>query len=223
MPLHKITRYRCSSFGNFEQSIQVSENGINRNAEHAPPKANRTKVILLRMMFCTAGLSFLFSCIGSRELMNETPDNQDMISVNAINGTYLNQSPSDTLMRTLWDILYDSYSFQEDTNKQIKPNTMISLSLNQKSLVVLAKNGDQIIGELELKGKIKGDYFCAKRNLFLVPIPFLFFRQRERRLVMGVTSENQLMVNHGMIEFAWVIMMAGGNDFNSTERYEKEK
>ncbi|MDH4473790.1 MAG: hypothetical protein QE487_14390 [Fluviicola sp.] len=145
-----------------------------------------------------------------------------MISVNAINGEYTNQSPSDTLRRTLWEILYDSYSFQDDTNKQIKPSTTISLTLNQKSLVVLAKNGDQIIGELELKGKIKGDYFCANRKLFLIPIPFIFFRHRERRLVLGVTSENQLMVNHGIIEYVWVIM-AGGYDFNSTERYEKEK
>lgn len=163
----------------------------------------------------------LVSCISSRELIRETPANQDMISVNAINGEYTNQSPSDTLMPTLWKLLHDSYSFQDDTNKQIGPNSTISLTLNQRSLVVLAKDGDSIIGELELKGKIKGDYFCANRNLFLIPIPFLFFRQRERRLVMGVTSENQLLVNHGLIEFAWVIMMAGGSDYVATERYEK--
>jgi hypothetical protein len=164
----------------------------------------------------------LVSCISSRELIRETPANQDMISVNAVNGEYSNQSPSDTLMPTLWKILYDSYSFKDDTNKQIGPNSTISITLNQRSLVVLARHGDSIIGELELKGKIKGDYFCANRNLFLIPIPFIFFRHRERRLVLGVTSENQLLVNHGIIEYVWVIM-AGGYDFNSTERYEKTK
>lgn len=185
-------------------------------------KAGRIKASLLRIVFFVACLSLLFGCIGSRELMRVTPANQDLISVHAINGNFSNQSLTDT-SATLWYLLYDSYSFHEDTTIRISNSATINLTLNQKSLIVLAKEGDSIVGEFELKGKIKGDYFCANRNLFLIPIPFLFFRHRERRLVMGVTSENQLIVNHGMIEFGWVIIMAGGNDFNSTERFEKKK
>lgn len=159
------------------------------------------------------------SCISSRELMHETPANQDLISVNAINGNYANQSVTDT-SSTLWYVLYDSFSFREDTAKHVTRNSSIHLTLNQKSLIVLAKEGDRIVGELELKGKIKGDYFCANRNLFLVPIPFLFFRHRERRVVIAVTSENQLIVNQGLEEFLWVIM-AGGYESRSSDRFGK--
>ncbi len=170
-------------------------------------------------------MSFLFfvvsmlvvSCISSRELMHETPANQDLISVNAINGNYANQSVTDT-SSTLWYVLYDSFSFREDTAKHVTRNSSIHLTLNQKSLIVLAKEGDRIVGELELKGKIKGDYFCANRNLFLVPIPFLFFCHRERRVVIAVTSENQLIVNQGLEEFLWVIM-AGGYRSRSSDRF----
>ena len=159
------------------------------------------------------------SCISSRELMHETPVNQDLISVNAINGNYTNQSVTDT-SSTLWYVLYDSFSFQDDTAKHITRNSTIHLTLNQKSLIVLAKEGDRIVGELELKGKIKGDYFCANRNLFLVPIPFLFFRHRERRVVIAVTSDNELIVNQGLEEFLWVIM-AGGYRSRSSDRFGK--
>ncbi|MES2555430.1 MAG: hypothetical protein V4604_04720 [Bacteroidota bacterium] len=176
----------------------------------------------MHLVVLLGSLSLLFSCIGSRELMRETPDNQDLISVHAVNGDYINQSPTDTLRPALWDVLYQSYSFQEDTSKLVTDNAIINLTLNQKSLIVLAKVGDTIVSEFELKGKIKGDYFCANRKLFLIPIPFLFFRHRERRVVLAVTSENQLIVNHGTEEFLWVIM-AGGYNFNSSDQYEKTK
>lgn len=184
-------------------------------------RTDRMKAFVLRMVFFTAGLSFLSGCIGSRELMHDTPANQDMISVHAINGRFSNQSLTDT-SATLWYLLYESYSFRKDTTTSISRNATISLTLNQKSLIVLAKEGDSIVSEFELKGKIRGDYFCANRNLFLVPIPFIFFRHRERRVVIGVTSENQLLVNSGKEEFLWVIM-AGGYDFRWSDRYEKTK
>jgi len=182
-------------------------------------RANRIRSLMVRLAVFTNTLLFLFGCISSRELMHETPANQDLISVNAINGNYANQSVTDTLS-TLWHELYESFSFREDTAKQVTRNSTIHLTLNQKSLIVLAKEGDRIVGELELKGKIKGDYFCPNRNLFLVPIPFLFFRQRERRVVIAVTTENQLIVNQGLEEFLWVIM-AGGYDSRSSDRFGK--
>jgi hypothetical protein len=55
--------------------------------------------------------------------------------------------------------------------------------------------------------------------MFLIPIPFLFYVQKERKAILFINNNEELTIINGENQLIWVLM-AGGNSFTNENRFE---
>lgn len=61
-----------------------------------------------------------------------------------------------------------------------------------------------------LKGKVHNGFFLVKRKLKAIGIPGIFFIYRERRIMLGINDEGDLIVKTGKYDFGNVFLFTGG-------------
>ncbi len=178
------------------------------------------------MLFNKSFLILLFiaillseGCISERDLLRKREINMTAFKNDSLNHGYSNNS--DLNNYNLWTNLYECKTFKKDTTNQVSITSII-LNLKQNQLTVTAMNYDKPINQILLKGKLKKDYLIIKRNLFLIPIPFLYFRHREKRVLISNDVNNNLILLSGSEDFLW-ILFAGGYNSVSFNRYSKIK
>lgn len=115
----------------------------------------------------------------------------------------------------MWQLLYDCKSFKNDTSKNIN-----SLNLNfdgKNNLIVTLKSNDIIINKFNFKVKLRGDYISIKRNLFLIPIPFIWTRYHEAKVILSNDQDGNLHLNYARSQFVWTLMAGSVEQkFNQT-------
>ena len=159
------------------------------------------------------------SCISNRDLLKDSKENVINLTKKNLNGNYSSYSEKGY---SLWKTLYECKTLKKDTTL-IYPKTLINIEFDgNRTLKISAIDGNQIINTIELKGKIYKDYFSIKRNLLLIPIPFLYYRHSERKVIIGNYQNGNLIVKEGQEESLWILIAAGGSSGGSTNEYVKE-
>jgi len=167
-------------------------------------------------------LCFLTSCVSVKKLEKLNPKEIDEFSLKKFNGFYENTNLNDSINVALWDKLYELKRKKTDT---IDFNEISKIKLNfdnKKTLTITAFNNDKIISEFKIKSKIKNSYLSLKRKLFLIPLPFVFYTQSERKIILGNNNKGELIMKYGYGEFAWILIMAGGYDGINSYKFKKE-
>jgi len=131
----------------------------------------------------------LISCTSSKKMIKESNFKIEEFSVVSFNGCYSNnfekyQSTEFELTnsKTLWEILYSSYKFPDYLHKKdtliIPENSIVKIELvDDKNITVKLISNKKLLREINLKGKIKSNYFLPKPNFFLIPIPVLCMKR----------------------------------------------
>lgn len=187
-------------------------NVIKTNAEiiNIMSKNNYLFIAIITLIFT--------SCISTNKLMNLPSNTIKNVSFEYFNSNYSNKDIENSL-QTLWELLYECKTLKNDTTK-ITDNTYINISFNKNILTVKAINDTSVLNSFELEEKIVDNYFSVKRKLILVPIPFIYFRHSERKVLLGIGLNGNLIVKNGVEENLW-ILMAGGYSGESSNEYEE--
>lgn len=158
-------------------------------------------------------------CISTPDLIKQDNFKPGKFSIDLLNGNYAN-ADSSTRGLKMWSALYDCKSFKNDTTRN-STNAFINLNFDNKNkLTVTLKNKNMVLNKLELKVKQRGNYISVQRNLFLIPIPFIWTRYHEARVILSNDLNGNLHLNYARSQFIWTLM-AGSVDQKFNEVYIK--
>lgn len=161
-------------------------------------------------------LSILSSCISSSSIVN---GHLSEIKGSEIDGKYNN---IDTTLKgiSLWNALHYCKSFKRDTIKN-SDNSTVSLKLkNDRRLMVIRWENNVAIDTIVLKVKRDGNFISVNRNLYLVPIPFVFYRYHEAKIVLATSDNGNLFLGYRRRQFIWTIL-AGSVNQKSIQIHKK--
>lgn len=163
------------------------------------------------------------SCVSTGKLMRQNSMKESSFSAATLNGTYINSRGGDTT-NTLWSLFYDAYTLSvRDDKYHISPTASILLNYSSKGkLTVTANDTGGKTSSIVLKAKQRGNYLRVKRRLFLIPVPFLFYRHDETLILLSNDPDGTLNVQYGSEVYAWIIM-AGSSSRYHDYRYRRRE
>jgi hypothetical protein len=177
--------------------------------------------VAFRITIFITPLLILSACITTSDLLKQKPSTPAKFSLSDFNGDYLNDNDSSEYGVTLWQALFFCKTFKNDTTR-ITKTSVVNLSFSDNKLIVCVGDAGVTRNKIELKAKLKGDHITVKRNLFLIPIPFIWYRYHEAKAVLSKTPEGKLLVNYARSQFVWTLM-AGSVDQNFDQTHKKIK
>jgi len=147
-----------------------------------------------RMLVAAVLSVSLSGCFSGRGLIKQSDKDVAPFSLNTLNGVYENVLPDD-LDYSLWQDL--------SANEQIKEvppsiqDSQVELELvNDNTLMAYLLIAGQRIDTLEIKGRVKNDYFIANRVFTIVPFILLNY-YADHKTVLGNLPNGDLHLVQG--------------------------
>jgi len=143
----------------------------------------------------------LCGCFSGRGLIKKSDKDVAPFSVNALNGVYENVLPDDP-----------NYSLWQDlsANEQIKEvppsiqDSQVQLELvNDKTLMAYLLIAGQRIETLEIKGRVKNDYFIANRAFIIIPFILLNYYADHKTVIGNLPNGDLHLVQGKKINFVF--------------------
>ena len=174
-----------------------------------------TKILLLIFI-----LSFS-SCYTTKRLIRENDFETSAFINQSINGIY-NNGLNDSLPKNLWATLKSSYTEKTDTINLENNNVKLTLLDNENlNVQLLNKSNDYVIGEFNLKGRIKGNFFTIDRKLTLYPFIPVYYVNMETKTILGNDLNGNLVLVTGSVNEAMILMVAGGNRHVQNHKFNR--
>ena len=174
-----------------------------------------TKILLLIFI-----LSFS-SCYTTKRLIRENDFETSAFNNQSINGIY-NNGLNDSLPKNLWATLKSSYTEKTDTINLENNNVKLTLLDNENlNVQLLNKSNDYVIGEFNLKGRIKGNFFTIDRKLTLYPFIPVYYVNMETKTILGNDLNGNLVLVTGSVNEAMILMVAGGNRHVQNHKFNR--
>ena len=174
-----------------------------------------TKILLLIFI-----LSFS-SCYTTKRLIRENNFETSAFNNQSINGIY-NNGLNDSLPKNLWATLKSSYTEKTDTINLENNNVKLTLLDNENlNVQLLNKSNDYVIGEFNLKGRIKGNFFTIDRKLTLYPFIPVYYVNMETKTILGNDLNGNLVLVTGSVNEAMILMVAGGNRHVQNHKFNR--
>lgn len=150
----------------------------------------------------------LSSCYNGKKLYKPYK-NEDTIQMP--NKFSLGIGPDSNKINLIWEKFYDSKTFNcSDVKVNPKDFIVINYNLNKK-LTVTLNNTVGVKSTIHLKVKKRKGYLSLKRNLDLIPIPFIFYFHNENKTIL-IFKNNEIKMVAGNMSFGWIFGMANGFD-----------
>ncbi len=150
----------------------------------------------------------LTSCFNGKKLYRPYK-NEDTIQMP--NKFSLGVGPDSNNIDFIWKKFYESKTFKcSDVN--VNPKDFIVINYNpDKKLTVTLNDTLGVKSAIHLKAKKRNGYLSLKRNLELIPIPFLFYFHNENKTIL-ILKNNEIKMVSGNMSFGWIFGMANGLD-----------
>jgi hypothetical protein len=163
----------------------------------------------------------IISCSFNRYTYNTAGDAVVAFSKENFNGNYSNRKIKHDDGVMLWDILIDNHNFKKN-HKAYEATSILELEFDGKNkLNINVKSNDSIIDHIELRCKVYKDMLSVRKRIRLIPFPFVLFRYRARKVFIGNTTKNALVLKYGKSEFLWILIMAGGYHSFDSAMFDK--
>jgi hypothetical protein len=122
----------------------------------------------------------------------------------------------------LWATLKSSYTEKTDTINLENNNVKLTLLDNENlNVQLLNKSNDYVIGEFNLKGRIKGNFFTIDRKLTLYPFIPVYYVNMETKTILGNDLNGNLVLVTGSVNEAMILMVAGGNRHVQNHKFNR--
>jgi hypothetical protein len=168
---------------------------------------------IMKFIFRLLFIILLSSCITTKGLINNSKITPIEFTKGNIEGTYTNKNK-------LWNRLSNFNIYTTSENDSIA-NTFVKLELiDRTKLKATLIKRDSILENKIFEGKIVDNYFSVKRDLYLLPIPFFYFRD-ESKIIIGINDKNNLVIN-GRRDDGYVFLIFFGGGINQAS-FEFEK
>ncbi|MCC6281249.1 MAG: hypothetical protein IT262_11645 [Saprospiraceae bacterium] len=176
--------------------------------------------------FCLLLLApFLFqSCLSMKEMDAVPPMSLPGKDIKQLNGTYENwpvyipgNERGDDLHKLLFKPYY-TYLWAGERNHAGKVGIEVQ---NDNRLKITYFGDNNLIETRTLKGKYNNGFFIVKRKVRALGIPFLYFSYHERRTMLGINEQQELVVKTGKSDFGNLLILTGGS--NEILRYNYKK
>ncbi len=176
---------------------------------------NSNTMKIMKFIFRLLFILLMSSCITTKGLINKSKITPIEFTKGNIEGTYANKS-------MLWNKLSNFNVYRTSENDSVE-NTFVKLELIDKTkLKATLIKKDSILENRVFEGKIIDNYFSVKRDLYLLPIPFLYIRD-ESKIIIGINNKNNLVIN-GMRDDGYVFLIFfGGSRNQASFEFEKIK
>ncbi len=183
------------------------------------------KIFLLWMLTLLISSMLLSSCYSTDKILRKESEITKPIDKNFLNFIYSNKSTVDTFASSdLWTILRRCKSFKKEvTIPSATDNVKLSFDGNKRLTISLVNKDNITVSEFCLKVKIYRDYLSIKRNLFVVPFPFIFYRHNEIKAIISNDASGNLVVKTGENQFIWILIIAGGRMDTRTLVYKRQQ
>ena len=187
----------------------------------------------MRKLFYILIFSILvFSCTSTKKIYKETNGGLKKLDSAQISGVYQNKLhnriDSKNTRRglgyddpnSLWYKLNKGFMFKIKPREYNDSCLVILKEVNKRTLSASLVNKGDTLKTIKLKGRRKEKYFLVNRKILLIPIPFIFYLHREKRILIGITENNNLSIKEGEFVFVW-IGFSGDNEWISEFHYKK--
>ena len=145
----------------------------------------------------------LFSnCISTKKLIRNSSTEISEFKENELNGIYSNSNKTSE-KNNLWFTLTN----QIESDKY---NVKITL-INEQVLNIKLLDKDSILGEYDLHGKIKNQYFSIDRDLKLIPFFPIYYIRNEQKTILGNDNEGNLVLVNGFANEGGIFLLGNGN------------
>ena len=168
----------------------------------------------------------LCGCVSTKKVRNQSLE-VAKFDITNFNGNYANKADSTKhsaykeLFRQLFPTTFPN---KYPEKNYITENSIINLHFdNKKTLIITAIENDRILGKIKLKGKVKGDYFSANRQLFLIPIPIFFYVHEETKIILGNDKNGGLVLKMGNYSINFIASMLSSHLYISQSQFKKIK
>jgi len=168
-------------------------------------------------------ISLFFSCVTEKRLVNGM-DPGKTASIERISNTYSN-SKSAISHENLAEVLKQLHRTTafERIPFPMKAATDVKLELEgENRLRVTLLDSISPLGEFVLKVKKKDSYLSIKRKMLFIPVPMLFTIYKNRKGLLYVNSDGNLVVLEGRSRFVMILMAAGDKSIVSSEFHPKD-
>ena len=175
---------------------------------------------------CSFSVFLLLSCISEKDLLQKDHVVMRDMSAANINGNYSNRGDSTDASTYFYNYIidYNSRMLRKQRDSTVTDSrSVINLEYDDAGLLTIRVfQKDSLIRETTVQVKKQGDVLLFKRHYFLVPIPFLFFFQDERRMALVSDANGNLRAYTGTSNMGWILMAAGQTYFDK-QTYKRLK
>tara|TARA_R110001583_G_C5423666_1_gene388109 strand:+ start:63 stop:608 length:546 start_codon:yes stop_codon:yes gene_type:complete len=178
------------------------------------------RTIKILLLIFTISLS---SCYSTKRLIRENDFKTSAFDKQKLNGIYDN-GLNDSLPKNLWATLKSSYTEKNDTINLENNNVKLTLLDNENlNVQLLNKSNDYVIGEFNLKGRIKDNFFTLDRNLTLYPFIPLYYINKETKTILANDLKGNLVLVTRRVSEGMILMMAAGSRSVQNDKYKRIK
>lgn len=81
--------------------------------------------------------------------------------------------------------------------------------------------GDKVISDYLLKGKLKANYFVSKAKRTIIPIPLIYGEFKNNQFQLALNENNELLLHRLENQWGWVFVFFANNDRNKKYTYKR--
>ncbi len=149
-------------------------------------------------------------CATAKGLTRASDKDVAVLKPAVLNGIYENVLPNDP-ENSLWQDLHANVKFKRIAPSSHESQVQVEL-VDEKTLRAHLIIAGERLESLELKGRIKNDYFVANRKFFIMPLILLNFYQDHKTIIGNLPNGDLHLVQSKKSEF---FLIGGEGDTDS--------
>ncbi|SFW57523.1 hypothetical protein [Cellulophaga fucicola] len=173
------------------------------------------KILLLILV------TFSSSCISIKSTATEDVIELNNATINKINGTYSNVAKNK--LETEYTSLWKQMKFlKKDTIPNWEDHKVELKAKNKHRIEAKLWYKNVLVSQRMLRGRIRDNHFSVKRQIKIVGVPFIFFFTKDNKYKIGLTKDNQLLLNRATDDIGMIFLMSAGKSEQFNALYTKE-
>ena len=136
-----------------------------------------------------------------------------------LDGTYKNQRTDSTPHSALWTVLTQYRTFNYDTTFSIYNSSVKLIAQNKKTILAQLYVDTSMIEQITIRGKIKGDYFVARRRIKYFGLPFIYLTYDGHKFQLAKDNSGKLILDGVSDGAGWILFFGTNSNYQYNFEY----